>query len=58
MKLDKATHGECVKLAYQRVKGKVEEEEPLKETGQDLSTGRKKTERAFEKVGGINSAEC
>lgn len=29
MELDKGTQGECVRQAYQRPKGKMEEEEPL-----------------------------
>ena len=36
----------------------MEEEEPLKETGQDWSTGHKRTWSRLEKTGGVSGAEC
>lgn len=34
------------------------EEEPLKEAGQDWSTGQKRTWRGLEKTGGVSGAEA
>lgn len=45
-------------MGISKTKGRVEEEEHSKETGQDWSTGRKSTWRTSEKAGGVQSVEC
>lgn len=41
-----------------KLHSQMEEKEPLKETGQDWSTGQKRTWSRLEKTGGVSCAEC
>lgn len=45
-------------MGISKAEGKVEGEEPWKETGQDWSTGRESIWRTSEKAGGVRSVGC